>query len=299
METTTTFEWSPADFGYSASVNYSLMMQVGDGEQQLVGVTFADSIEVKLKDFNTTAISAGAPVNEETPVSLFLIASISDSYDKPVSASITVRVTPLSAVPAPLHLIGNVLGNIVWDNANYEYVMFRDNNLAVNTYTANFKSGEFKFIAEENLGTWDGLYRGSGGVLDNHPGDNINDISANGYYTVTADLKTLTYTVTPYDASAAPTYTNISLIGEFNDWNGDLDLTQTDYDPHIWIADDVVLPVGKLKFRVNHDWGTSWGGGEAFPYGTGNGDDLKVPEAGTYFVKFNDITKHYVFYKKE
>jgi hypothetical protein len=181
--------------------------------------------------------------------------------------------------------------------------MFRDNNLADNTYTAKFRAGGFKFISNDNLGTWDDLYgQTSAGVLGNKTGGDITDITADGYYTVTANIKNLTYTVTPYDASAANTYTAIGLIGDFNGWGGDLELTQTDYDPHIWIADDVDLPVGTFKFRANNDWGTNWGA-EEFPYGKGtsNGPNIAISEeedAGTYFVKFNDLTGHYVFYKK-
>ncbi|MDR0834378.1 MAG: SusE domain-containing protein [Candidatus Symbiothrix sp.] len=302
-ETTTTFAWSPANFGYSAAVNYSLIIQVGDGEKKLVGSTFANYLEVKLKDLNAAAVEAGAPTAVAASASLTLIASISDSYETVSSAPVTVTITTLTALPEALHIIGNVLGSQEWNNANYEYVMFRDNNLAVNTYTTKFKAGGFKFILNENLGSWDNLYGEAGaGVLGNKTGGDITGINADGYYTVTTDLKALTYTITPYDASAASTYSAISLIGEFNGWNGDdgseLDLIPTDYDPHIWILDTVELPAGELKFRVGHDWATSWGGGEAFPYGIGTGDNLKVPEAGTYFVKFNDLTKHYVFHKK-
>jgi len=55
---------------------------------------------------------------------------------------------------------------------------------------------------------------------------------------------------------------------------------------------------------VNHDWGTSFGGSNGlwkekqgqFAKFDG-GDNVKV-KAGTYFVKFNDITKHIIMIAK-
>jgi hypothetical protein len=60
----------------------------------------------------------------------------------------------------------------------------------------------------------------------------------------------------------------------------------------------VELPEGEVKFRANGGWDVNWGG-QSFPYGQGvsGGDNIVVTE-GTYFIKFNSITGHYVFYKK-
>ncbi|MDR1553071.1 MAG: SusE domain-containing protein [Prevotellaceae bacterium] len=300
LSSTTTFKWQRADFGTPAAIEYSLIIP-GISEDKLVSSSFGDSLSIMLSDLNTIILQAGATVGVENNITFILKASISTSYESAVSAPVFVKITPFAAVPSPLHLIGNVLGSKEWNNANYEYIMFRDNNLAANVYTTTFRTGGFKFIAEENLGTWDDLYgKASDGVLGNKTGNDITDIVTAGYYTVTANIINLTYSITPYDASSANTYTNISLIGAFNGWSGDLDLVQTDYDTHIWIVDDANLPSGELKFRANHDWPTNWGATDQFPYGkgTGGGSNIIVPESGVYFVKFNDLTGHYVFYKK-
>jgi hypothetical protein len=296
----TTFKWTHADFGVPTAIEYALHVQIGTGEPALVASVYGDSLDVRLSNLNTVLLQAGATAGVASAVTFTLKASVSETYATVTSTPLTINVSAFAALPTALHLIGNVLGNNKeWNNANYEYVMFRDNNLAVNVYTTKFRAGGFKFISNDDLGTWNNLYGQTGsGILGNQTGGDITDITAEGYYTVTADIGQLTYSITPYDASGKTVYTNISLIGEFNGWGGDLDLTQTDYDPHVWIVDDAVIPAGELKFRANHDWATSWGGDENFPYGNGVGGNIIVPEAGTYFVKFNDLTGHYVFYKK-
>jgi hypothetical protein len=303
LKSSVTFHWQRADFGVPAAVEYTLWAKVGEGDEPptLVSSAYGDNMDVLLSTLNTSAIKAGAAVGAASDVRFTLTASISSSYPVVTSAPLTVNVTGFSALPEALHLIGNVLGSQEWQNANCEYVMFRDDNLSANVYTSNFRAGGFKFIGDESLGTWNDLYgQTAAGVLGNRTGDDISDITAAGYYTVTADLSQLTYSVLPYDASAAKDFTAIGLIGVGGDWENDINLTQTDYDPHIWVKDQVTLPAGELKFRANHDWADNWGADGLFPYGKGlgGGANINVPEAGTFFVKFNDLTGHYVFYEK-
>ncbi|MDR1984827.1 MAG: SusF/SusE family outer membrane protein [Prevotellaceae bacterium] len=301
FSSTTTFRWQPADFGTLTATEYYLYAIVGGSEDILVSSSYGDSLVIALSTINTIVLQAGATVGIENYVTFILKASISTAYEKVTSNPIFVKITPFSAAPEAVHIVGDVLGSHAWDNANYEYIMFRDNNLAVNVYTSNFKAGGLKFNKNTNLGSWDYMYGdgGSGILLQNPSAGNIN-ISSAGYYTVTANVNQLTYSIIPYDASSATTYTVVSLIGEFSSWGSDMDLTKTDYDPHIWIVDNVNLPAGELKFRANYDWGINWGAEDQFPYGKGvsGGANIVVPDAGTYFVKFNDLTGHYVFYKK-
>ncbi|MDR3226311.1 MAG: SusE domain-containing protein [Prevotellaceae bacterium] len=302
LPTTTTFKWQHADFGVPAAPEYSLYVAIGGGEQKLVSSSYSDSLTVTLSSLNTSLLDAGAVAGVPVDAVFMLKASISTTYGIINSAPVTVNVTAFAAVPQAIHIIGNVLGSYEWNNGNYQYIMFRDNNLAPNVYTSYFRAGGFKFIAEESLNTWNDLYgQVSAGVLGNKTGNDISDITTSGYYTVTANINQLTYSVVSYDASAATVYTSISLIGEFSSWGGDLDLVQTDYDAHIWIVDNAILPVGELKFRANYDWGTNWGWvTDEYPFGKGigGGGNIVIPENGTYFIKFNDITGHYVFYKK-
>ena len=75
-----------------------------------------------------------------------------------------------------------------------------------------------------------------------------------------------------------------SLIGEFNEWAGDVDMTLTDGK---WVSPVTKLD-GKFKIRKNHNWDVSVGGvfvavGEPFAAGT---EDIVVP-AGSYVVTYD------------
>ena len=75
-----------------------------------------------------------------------------------------------------------------------------------------------------------------------------------------------------------------SLIGAFNEWAGDVDMTLTDGK---WVSPATKLD-GEFKIRKNHDWTESVGGtfvkvGEPFAAGTEN---INVP-AGTYVVTYD------------
>ncbi len=51
----------------------------------------------------------------------------------------------------------------------------------------------------------------------------------------------------------------ISIIGDFNDWAGDVDLTYKK-ESGAWEANNVKIgKTGTLKFRMNHDWDISLG----------------------------------------
>ena len=79
----------------------------------------------------------------------------------------------------------------------------------------------------------------------------------------------------------------ISIIGDFNGWAGDVDMT---YDPDegCWKATATVTD-GGLKFRMNHDWTVSWGGKtkedpDLNDLTQNNGENIPVA-AGTYMFK--------------
>ena len=109
----------------------------------------------------------------------------------------------------------------------------------------------------------------------------------------------MTYKWTKIENQTPTEYTNISLIGEFNSWNGDEELTKAD-DGHNWYCTFTQQSDGMLKLRANHGWDVNWG------FGSNNGDwtvsdadwakvctngggNIKLP-AGTYRIYLNDIT---------
>lgn len=153
---------------------------------------------------------------------------------------------------------------------------FEDNMLL---YTNNYVNYEgfvyidsmFKFAANAswdlNWGTNDAA--GAGNLVAG--GDNIT-VEKNGLYWVTADMTKMTYALTEI--------TNISLIGGFNGWGGDLELTPSD-DFKTWTGTLSLTEESEWKFRMNHDWAINLGG--APDKLEVNGGNLKNA-AGTYTV---------------
>jgi hypothetical protein len=96
---------------------------------------------------------------------------------------------------------------------------------------------------------------------------------------------------------------DISLIGEFNDYMGDLFMIRDSVNhnyftlPVTFTVDDDPNLNGfvDIKFRENGDWTNNWGGTE-FPQGFGilNGPVLPVPY-GSYIVSFNRVSQAYNF----
>jgi hypothetical protein len=260
---------------------------------------------------NGQIVNSGVIPCAVVDVEFTVVASIgSDATKNVTSAPITVKVTTLAGMSEALHLCGDMFDdasgfgtNNYWNINNYQYVMFRDDNMSLDFYISNFPEGaELKFIPNSTLGDWTkpsyGKDGSNDGVLKGKDAGNIKLTGLTGYTKITADLLNLTYTIEPYDASGATVHPKMCISGDFNGWTNQ-EMTQSHYDPHIWFIDGVVLEdVGKgVKFHTG-DWTTNWGTVD-FPYGKGvqNGANIEVTETGTYFVKICDLTGNYVFYK--
>ena len=135
--------------------------------------------------------------------------------------------------------------------------------------------GAFKFQKEFN--DWAVNYGyGSGddasGTLA-EGGDNI--MVTPGFYFAEIDLAAMTYKLTPI--------TTIGIVGpaQAGGWGEDTDMT---YNPETraWEA-TLELAADEFKFRANDGWDINWGGTEDNL--TGGGANLKIAEAGTYFVQ--------------
>lgn len=88
-----------------------------------------------------------------------------------------------------------------------------------------------------------------------------------------------------------------SLIGSATPlgWDGDTDMKFINDGKGLWKV-TTNLTVGELKFRLNHDWGTNYGGsgGNAV---LGSPDNIKVAEAGNYTVSLDLTNLKYTLIK--
>jgi len=154
---------------------------------------------------------------------------------------------------------------------------------------------EMKFRANRDWAVnWGSTDFPSGTAVEG--GDNI-PVPPGSYY-ITFNCETGAY-------NFVSTCGEVSMIGEFNDWAGDLALTRDATNPDSWTGyiyltdeNDTSDPpdgIVELKFRENGDWTVNWGSAD-FPTGTGTigGDNIPVP-VGNYKVEFNCATGDYTF----
>ena len=207
-----------------------------------------------------------------------------------------------------LFMVGDVTA-AGWDTNNNNTPLFRDGeNEDLYTFTGRFAGGAdlegFKLV--EVLGAWQPQWGvGPGGELTNSEilGEDPTAIvvDQDGYYTFIVDADQMTYSFEDYDASADPTYNSIGIVGDATPqgWDVDTELTQSDFDEHIWYVNGVVLTDGHFKFRVDGAWDIDWGG-NTFPSGDGEfgGADIAAT-AGVYDIWFNDITGQYIAIAQE
>lgn len=156
----------------------------------------------------------------------------------------------------------------------------------------------YKIWSDDNFGNWDVCYgsakdgdNSSEGTLVNTGAGAIVTPTGDEYYTVTLDFNTKTYKQEKCENQAPASYEKVGLIGNFNGWADDLELSQQ--AEHVWYVFGVEFAEDTtLKFRANGGWDTNWG-----VDGVMGGSDIPV-EAGKYDIYLNDITGQYLFIKR-
>jgi hypothetical protein len=87
----------------------------------------------------------------------------------------------------------------------------------------------------------------------------------------------------------------MSMIGAFNNWNGDIMMNRDAANPDLWKLSRSWFADSEVKFRENKDWTANWGS-NTFPTGTGTPNGANIPlVAGKYDVTFNATTLDYSF----
>lgn len=111
-----------------------------------------------------------------------------------------------------------------------------------------YLNGEFKF--KPNADNWDNDLENDGEwKLADNGGPNCPDPGA-GFYEINLDAAALTYMLNKIES--------VSMIGGFNEWGADLEMTYNTEEGCWEVTTDQVS--GEYKFRANHDWGINWGG---------------------------------------
>ena len=276
----------------------------GDGEVAISDVSAL--IDYLLTGGNIVLEAADADLDGEV--------SISD-----VSALIDYLLTsawPMGGIDM-WYLIGSNVGTIEWDNSGPQCVgqsliplfptgEFDDRGRGTLTYTGFFSHYDYLLVLH-TPGNWDdrwGVDQNGNFVHGNSDQVQSFTVSADGYYVITLDTRTDTFTVEPYTGPSPVVYGSITMVGTHNDWAvDDANFHMTNLNPfknnHDWLFRNCSFNgYNELKFSADDGWGSNWGG-LSFPRGDGlwYGPNIVV-EAGIYDVYFNDITGGYHFIKK-
>ncbi len=130
--------------------------------------------------------------------------------------------------------------------------------------------GDFGAAAALTESEANGLYSYTGTVKD--AGDNIR-INHEGFYW--AYLNAVEWSLSLNEIKSW------GLIGDFNGWGGDVALTPS-ADMYTWTGELTVGEGQSWKFRANSDWAINLGGQADALWN--NGDNIVLPEAGTYTI---------------
>lgn len=291
--------WSKSTF--DLSVVSTQRLEFGIKGENFSGGSNVDAVNSPMaftnNQLNSIALALGASPDVATEIEVRLNTMVgSGSF---YSNVVTLTVTPYLLGPVynytDLYLIGNAT-SAGWTNdpTNQKFLpLQKSSTTGIYSYSGYFAQGEFKII--KTPGSWDPQYgMGAPGVLSTSGGSGNIPVVASGYYKLTVNTTALTYTMVSLP-SPSTTYTSISMIGTASgDWNTDVDLQKSTFDPHIWVKKNAALNSGEFKFRANHDWATSWGVAEEF-FGVAamGGANIPLTTAFHYDVYFNDITGEY------
>ena len=167
-------------------------------------------------------------------------------------AELTYTITPLDFDPY-VYFIGATDG---WANAEQKLALTDESGIYTGfLYVADPNGWGVEFKFQKEAGNWDtqlnsntftsitgGFEKGS---------DNIKAADGEGVYFVTLDMANLTLNAVKVD--------KMGIIGDFNGWGGDVDMTwnATDY---CFEATGAGVTANGWKFRVNADWAINLGG---------------------------------------
>ena len=299
-----TFNWTQADYGQQASVNYSLEVSADQSFSNAVipaTVNGNNTITLSVSELNSVAGDAGLNPFEWAPLYARVVSNLGTQNGLPVNSNaISFNVYPYFNYPyKDLYFVGPACAS-GWNNNNNNPALFRSaSNSNEYTYTGYFNADQLKIL--EMRGAWAPQYGEDNGKLAYRPTEAepdpspIDDITVSGYYKFTANVSTLEFSLAPFDGSV-PSLSSLAITGSATPSETALQqygVSGTVFDEHIWYISNVHLVPGELLFKANGS--DSWGGETSFSgIATAGGNAISVIVEDDYEVWFNDLTKNYI-----
>lgn len=304
-----TINWEAATLTVPVEVKYQVEISKTEAftnPQLLVSTAQSQTISTfTTLEMNNAAKKIGLVPDVAQKMYFRVSSFVGNNNDLLQASKVTsLTITPYLARPlynyTDLYLIGDATAG-GWDNlaTNGNLIpMLKTSTASKYEFTGLFKAGGFKMIKVK--GSWDAQFGlgTSAGILSTDGGSGDIKILTQGYYKLTVDTSSLTYTIVPV-TDPATTYANLSMIGT-STGGTDLQLTKSTVDPHLWMAKKVSLKTGVFKFRANNAWDVNWGtNSEFFGVGAAGGADIPLSAEWTYDVYFNDVSGNYTLIPTE
>jgi len=201
-----TFSWSPADYGFQASISYVLEMDYADSSFsnpiQLV-VTEETSVSMTVEEFNSILLNAGVEAGVPHLFQFRVKSRLNENVEDLMTEVLSITIIPYTDEAPPLYMLGDAT-RVGWDNM--KAIEMISLGQGVYEIVDSLKGGAYyKFIT--NLGQWAPQYGTDGngtweaGNLVLRASEAEPDPAAleapptDGIYRITLDVNNLTYTV--------------------------------------------------------------------------------------------------------
>lgn len=286
------FTWTPADFGVSTQVQYSLYAKLND-KKALIGQSYSNNLSIAKGDLVGIVVNdLGGKKNENVSITASIEAIINGTTGEDVLLSNDVAFSVFTFLPAKknIWLPGkyqgwNQLGTMVWEYAagtsQYKFLVDVSNPDETPYY--------FKVVDEGQnwVGMNDGYKPEGWEVADPENKD--------GNFSVTADEPIIWLTIdTKKKTVVKETVSKVGLIGGFNNWADPEPEFKYNAADNVWES-PVISFDGSSGWlvRLNSNWDHKYGGATASSDVEGGfeitqgGSDIPSPAAGDYIVRLH------------
>lgn len=242
------------------------------------------TFELSSKDFVFALLNAGASANVQSEFDIKVTAET-----KSTGGTITLTSDVVTFKATPYEVTSYLYVPGAYQNWNPETAEALISPKSDGIYTGyiNFitANSEFKITPARN---WTNSY----GTTDNtnlvyNGGDNLKAPNT-GYQKLTVNTNTLVFSLEAY---------SWGVIGDATpgSWDSDTDMTWNSTN-QTWEIANIALVGGKdIKFRLNNDWPTNYGGSNGNL--AAGGDNIKVTESGNYKIVMDIVNLKYTLVK--
>lgn len=288
-----TFNFTKANFGYSAAVTNSLQIDA-QGDNWANPTSFTLPVGTFKQgfstfDFNNLVLKLNLPAGVASQVNVRVVHSLGVNVPPVYSNTLALTVTPFN-LTAWLYATGAFSG---WQNPGPlqdSLISVTGNGIYTGIINFNATTPDAKEFLILPAKKWDHKYAttepktATTTTVTYDAGNNI-VAPGNGQYIVTFNSNTGAITFT-----AADYYSIIGSAPPGTAWQNDYPMKYVNDGNGTWVANNVPMTVGEYKFRQDNQWANSWGPTATAGTATDNGPigdgNLQLTVAGNYNLTF-------------